>query len=112
MPALAGATYFKRPNQVVPKGTGHPLQLGPGQEISIPLSGTADAIQAKKGKISFSNLTQCSILVDHAYFEDQGLKWGRGGFGYALPDSTSPLGWRRQPATYFPGDLNQTTGNE
>jgi tetratricopeptide (TPR) repeat protein len=111
VPSPAVAAYFNRPRAVIPTGTGHPLQFGPGQEIPISLSAFADAIKEEiEVRMPFSNVTKCSIVVDHVYFEDKGLKWGNFGFGYAMPDSTSPSGYERQPWDYFPGDLDQTTG--
>jgi hypothetical protein len=111
VPSPAVAAYFNRPRAVIPTGTGHPLQFGPGQEITISLSVFADAIKEKiEARMPFSNVTKCSIVVDHVYFEDKGLKWGNFGFGYAMPDSASLLGYKRQPWDYFPGDMDQTTG--
>jgi len=112
LPALAAATYTNRPRVHPPMGTGHPLHFGPGQEMTIPLSGIADKIKAAKYATKpFSDLTRCAIVVDGVFFEEKGMKWANGGYGYALPSPDGPNGYERRPPTYFPGDPSPTKAN-
>jgi len=112
LPALAAATYTNRPRVHPPIGTGRPLNLGPGQEMTIPLSGIADKIKAAKYATKpFSDLTRCAIVVDAVFFEEKGMKWENGGNGYMLPSPDDYYGYTRLPATYFPGDPSSTKAN-
>lgn len=112
LPALAAATYTNRPRVHPPIGTGRPLNLGPGQEMVIPLSGIADKIKAAKYATKpFSDLTRCAIVVDAVFFEKEGMLWTNGGYGYALPDPDGPYGYRRLAPAYFPGDPSPAKAN-
>jgi hypothetical protein len=98
--------YFGHPPFInPPKGSGSPLKLGPGQEMTISLKGYVDAIKmAKRTVMPFSSLTSCAIFLTEAYFDDpQGLRWAAR--EYSLPDPNSPEGYRLLPSDYFPGDL-------
>ena len=93
-------------------GTGHSLDLGPGQEMTIPLSDLAEAIKAKIESITpLAEVTASIIRVERVYFEDQGMRWDSG-MGYRVSDADSPEGYRSLDLGYFPGDLNRTTGEE
>jgi hypothetical protein len=102
----AAMAYFGHPPFInPPKGSGSPLKLGPGQEMTISLAGYVDAIKmAKRTVRPFSSLTKCAIFLSEAYFDDpQGLRWAAR--EYSLPDPNSSEGYRLLPSDYFPGDL-------
>jgi hypothetical protein len=109
VPPVATATYFKPPRWIIPRGTGHPLNFGPGQKMTISFTDEEyDSIKAKiEASMPFSTVTKCVVGVDDVYFEDQGevqgLKWARAGFGYALPDADSPKGYKRLPVKFLSG---------
>jgi hypothetical protein len=110
VPPAAAAAYFHRPGSLVPKGTGRPLNFGPGQEVTISVSDYVESIMAaKRTEVPFPNLTKCSVLFSDVYFEDQGLRWAFG-MDYMLPDADSPQGYRRLRTGYFPGDPKQDDG--
>ncbi len=107
VPAAAAATYYRPPHTHVPEGTGRPLQLGPGEEMTISLSDYVESIKsAKRTDVPFSSLTKCSILIWDVYLEDQGLRWAFG-MDYLHPDPDSPKGYSGLPWGYFPGDRSQ-----
>jgi hypothetical protein len=108
VPAVAVKSYYPKGN--VPPGTGHPLEFGPGQEMTIPLADLADKIKAKiVAKTPFSSATRCVIGVAFAYFDQPGLMWGNYGMGWTLPDPDSPNGKKTLPIFFFPGDRSHPT---
>lgn len=104
----ANARIPVNPRALIPTGTGHPLNFGPGQEMTISLAGWAPAIKAKIEEFrAFSSVSACILSTGTAYFED-GMEWGGPSFGYPQPMYAQPVSgaWAPMDPGFFPGVLN------
>jgi hypothetical protein len=99
---------FNLPGEVIPKGTGKPLQFAPRTEMTVSLADQAEDIReaiVDRGH-SLASIRKCVVVVDVAYFED-GMRWGEGGhFPFSYVDKRFSNSWLQSDASYFPGDLN------
>jgi hypothetical protein len=104
----ANARIPVAPRALIPTGTGHPLNLGPGQEMTISLADWAPAIKAKIEELrAFSSVSACILSTGTAYFED-GMVWGGPSFEYSQPMYDRPVSgaWVPMDPGFFPGVLN------
>lgn len=94
---------FNHPREVIPKGTGRPLNFAPGQEMTISLGDYIGPLKARiEGWKPFASVNKCIIAVNHVYFDD-GMRWSNWGAGYAQPFGDH---WATMGGTFFPGEMN------
>jgi hypothetical protein len=94
LPPLTAETFFENYDAKAPKGTGHPLELLPGKEITIPLSAFESEVRARiEAKTPLSSVTECYLAVGVVAFDQPGLIWENFGFGWAVADPNSATGY-------------------
>ncbi|HXT87044.1 MAG TPA: hypothetical protein VN745_08480 [Verrucomicrobiae bacterium] len=86
MYARAGGTNSEK---LQPEGTSAPLQILPGQQLTVSLAQYYPEIQQSvEQSRPMSNLTVCSIVLEGVFFSD-GMMWAQG-HEFKKPDPTSP----------------------